>query len=60
MAGFKQGSLDILRAERLRRNVLLSALLEFLKINRSASLPFGYFSKGKSVVSLSILRVGLH
>lgn len=47
MAGFNQGSLDILRAEMLWRYLLPSTLHKFLKINHSASFPFGHFSNGK-------------
>ena len=57
MAGFDQGSLDILRAERLWCYLLPSALLEFIEIDRSASFPFGHLCEGAVAVDLSLLRV---
>jgi hypothetical protein len=45
VAGFDKGSLDVLRAKRLWRYLLLSTLLEFPKIDRSACFLFGYVCK---------------
>jgi hypothetical protein len=58
IARFDQGSLNVIRAERLWSYLLPSAFHKFLEIDRSTRFHLGRFYKGAGAVHSSLLRVG--